>query len=580
MRRRALLHRLARAARARTLILATVILAAMITAQPPLVAAGPPAVHALTHVRIVVAPGQVIDSGTVVVRDGVIVAAGADVEPPADARVWDHEGHTVYAGLIDLYAPQSWPEEETQGGPAAQSSQGQAAQVHSSEMLRVVEPRGLHATRETAWLGLDDGSRKNLRSAGFTSALAVLDDGVFRGTSALLAVGDGDPARDLLVRNGAQHASLRAPNGGNDPEDYPSSTMGAVAVFRQALLDADWYRRAWEAYERNPAQARPPVDRNLEALAAVLDGTQQLIFETRDPLDSLRVIRLASEFGVRAALVGHGREYQILDDITAAGLPIVLPLAFPEPPTVGDDDDPAYSVDLTQLRHWDAAPDNPQLLLGAGLTVAFTSHGGRPAELFEHLAQAIERGLSSEQALAALTTTPATWLGVDDRLGTIEAGKLAHLVVVDGDLFVDKPNILETWVDGRRYEIKSNEAPKVDPRGSWEMQLTAGNGMEFQMELVIAGEPGAHTGSIGMQGGQSLPLSSATVSGSTLNLAYDATPIGLPGTITMSLSLSGDRMSGGGNSPMGPFTITGNRSAGSPSDPPSAARHSAQEDIL
>ncbi len=540
--------------------------ATVITAPAlPLAAAGPPAVHALTQVRIVVAPGQVIDSGTVVVRDGVIVAAGADVEPPADARVWDHEGHTVYAGLIDLYVPQSWPEEEAAEPPGG----------GSSEMMRVVEPQGLHATREAAWLGLDDGTRSSLRGAGFTSALVVLEEGVFRGTSALLAVGDGEPARDLLVRSGAQYAALRAPSGGNDPEDYPSSTMGAVAVFRQSLLDAGWYRRAWQAYERNPAQARPPVDRSLEALAAVLDGSQQLVFHTRDPLDSQRVLRLAAEFELDAALVGHGREYQILDTLTAAGLPLVLPLDFPQPPAVGDEDDPAYSVDLTQLRHWDAAPNNPQLLLDAGLTVVFTSHGGRPVQLFENLARAIERGLTREQALAALTTTPATWLGVEDRLGTLEAGKLAHLVVVDGDLFVDKPNILETWVDGRRYEIKTNEPPKVNPNGTWELDLTAGGGMQFQMELVISGEAGAHTGSIGMQGGDSLPLSSATVSGSTLDIAYDATPIGLPGTITMSLSLGGDRLSGGGESPMGPFTITGSRTA----SPPSGSRHSAQEDI-
>ena len=182
-------------------------------------------------------------------------------------------------------------------------------------------------------------------------------------------------------------------------------------------------------------------------------------------LDALRDAHLAQEFKLKAALIGSGEEYKRLDDVKATGLAIVLPLDFPKAPKLNGDKDP--NVEIEDLRHWDAAPENPKKLLAAGVDVSFTSYRLEdPKTILPNLATAIKRGLTADQALAGVTTSPARFLGLEDRIGTVEAGKLANLVVVDGDLFVEKPKIREVWIEGNRYEIKDSKPAEIEPAGT------------------------------------------------------------------------------------------------------------------
>lgn len=511
-------------------------------AAPPAQAAKPVRVHAITGARIVVAPGKIIPSGTVVVRDGLIEAAGAAVLPPADARVWDGKGLTVYAGLVDPYTVRATPEPKD-GDKAAQWSVDNALVRPERDIL--------------PWLG-DDAAAKKLRDAGYTTAAVAGKDGMFRGQSVVLDLGDG-PAQDSLLRVAfAQNVTVK-PLGGRgrrDAESYPASLMGAVALFRQTLYDASWYARSKAAYQRNPRQERPSWNAALEALQPAATGSQLVVFETDDVLDTLRDARLVKEFKLKAALVGNGEEYKRLDDVKAIALPILLPLAFPKAPKPDGAKDP--NVELEDLRHWDAAPDNPKKLLDAGLEVAFTSYRlDDPKKIYESLAKSIKRGLTAEQALAGVTTSPARFLGLQDRVGTVEAGKLANLVVVEGDLFVDKPKIREVWVEGKRYEIKESKAAEVEPAGTWELTVKTAEGQDIASVLELSGKAEALTGKVTAMG-KTVDVT-AEVSGSKIEVSFDGASFGSPGTITMTLEISGDNATGSGGGAMGSFGVTGTR---------------------
>jgi hypothetical protein len=518
--------------------------------------ARPPRVHALVGARIVAAPGRVIESGTVVLRDGVIVAVGAKVEVPADARVWDLKGKTIYPGLVESYSVRPWPQAKD-GDKGSAKPQG------------VLDNAMLHPERDMTTWADDDAAAKKLRDAGFTVALVAPKDGILRGRSVVLELGDGSAGRNLLRQDFAQHAALKAAGrGGDDGGAYPVSLMGAIALFRQTLLDAGWYGRAQAELARNPAQERPAAQPALAALAGVAAGRDLVVFETEDVLDTLRVAKVVRELKLRALLVGNGEEYKRLDGVRQTGLPHILPLAFPKTPKVEGTGDAA--TDLEELRHWDAAPDNPRLLLGTGLTVAFSSHRlDDPKKLYENLARAIKRGLTADQALAALTVTPARLLGLADRLGTIEPGKIANLVVVDGDLFVAKPKLREVWVDGNRYEIKETKAAVVEPAGTWQLTVRSPEGEEVPLTLEVTGRGGALAGSISAMGKTVVP-SSIEVSGSQLDIEFDGASFGMPGTFSFSLEISGDSATGSGTSPHGSFTLDGSRSA-RPAGPPTSS---------
>ncbi len=389
-----------------------------------------PQVWALVGARVVVAPGQVLDGATILVRDGVIEAVGAGLTVPAEARRVELEGKSVFPGFIEAYLEREWPKDALDGDG------GKA------------RPR-LHPERDVAPFAFDADRAGDLRAAGFTTALVAPAPGVFRGTSAWLNLGDQGLAENLLCTEVAHHAGL---NAGEEP-GYGDSFMGTVALFRQSLLDAAWYAVARPAGAA-PGRPRVPFDRALAALSPVARREQRLVIETESPLATLRAARLAKELDLDAVIVASGREYRRPELVAAAGVPLIVPIAFPDPPEVGKEGD-ALGVELSDLRHWDEAPSNPAALARAGALFALSAHRlEKPKDLLANLRQAILRGLSPETALAALTTVPAQLFGLTASAGTIEAGKMANFIVVDGPLPWAEGAIVEAvWIDGRRYDV-------------------------------------------------------------------------------------------------------------------------------
>jgi len=524
----------------------TISISAQITTAPKQgIRENDPRLHALTNARIVVAPGKTIEKGTILIRDGVIVEAGPDVKIPADARVWDLAGKTIYPGFIDAYSRLDLPE-TLQPEPLRPEVDYDDPNAKPKEVPRE-SAKGMHSwnakvtpERKAAdYLNLDRKSTRKLRDLGFTSALVVPGRGIFRGSSALINLQESDVATMVLAPSVAQHIAFdinRRDDGG-----YPTSLMGCIALIRQSFLDASWYQAAQDTYRKNPGTTeRPETNASLAALAEQTQRKQPTVFEADDELELLRALRISDEFKLKPFLYGNGYEYRVRKALAATKTPIILPLDFPKAPEI-EKPEQALEYELDELQHWDRAPSNPARLVEAGIPIAFTAEKlEKPEkEFWSRLRLAVRRGLSEDAALAALTTTPAEMFGVTDRLGTITPGRMANLVVASGDLFTGEAKVLTTWVDGSDYDTES--AGERDPRGTWEVTSEGKT-----LPLMVEGELDKLDAKLG---GEKVTLS--TKEDTILLIAPAKLLEKGDGSVRLSGRIAGEAITGSGETPTG-----------------------------
>jgi N-acetylglucosamine-6-phosphate deacetylase len=336
---------------------------------------------------------------------------------------------------------------------------------------------------------------KALRKQGIVAQLIAPAAGVIRGTSAVVSTGDGEPNQTLLAADVAQHLHLTVSRRGR--ETYPGSPMGAVALARQAIYDAQWCRDARIAVEADATLPLPEHNDALAALQPVLNGAQPVVVKTSNEQFVLRADQFAAEFGLSLIVVGNGREYRRMAEIAATKRPIILPLAFPKAPNVSTPET-AQDATLESLMHWDIAPENPARVDSAGISFAFTTERlESKADFLKSLRKAVSRGLSPKSALKALTTTPAALFGLDDQLGTIQSGHLASFVITDGDLFEKRTKVLETWVSGQRFEHSPEKVRNAAGYYRLDVQPTAQ--FDGQLFVEITDDDGKLQGRISRQ---------------------------------------------------------------------------------
>ncbi len=424
----------------------------------------PPNAVLLTNAKIIVSPERSLDGADLLVRDGKIVEVGVHLAVPPDADVIDCKNKYLYPGLIDAYV-----EFPTASAAPPAVSWNTSVQPHRS-LSEQLKP--------------DNAKLQALRKSGFTIVLAAPDNGIFKGQSCIITTAEKPLETTLLKSDVFQHIRLLPERQARG--SYPSSPMGAVALVRQTLMDANWYQQARQAFESNPAIQAPETNVSLAALESAVRGRQTTIIDGPNDLYALRADRMAKEFSLKAVIRGSGREYRQLDAMAAMGRVFIVPVDFPKAPEV-DTLAAAIDASLQSLMHWHLAPENPGRMDKAGIEFVLTSDTlGSPNELLPNIIKAIERGLSEATALAALTTRPAKLLGVDHLAGTLQTGKLANLIVTDGPLFAAKTKIVETWVAGKRDAW--NEDAKTDLRGTWKLEL-AGDKEPKQLELKLSGTP-------------------------------------------------------------------------------------------
>ncbi len=501
-----------------------------------------PEIHAFTNARIVVSPGKVIDKGTLIVRNGLIEAVGAAVKVPADARVWDLKGMTLYPGLIESFSDAGLPKQSQERGSGPGAGQGgQGGREKPAENRGARYWNGnVHSSRQAAEMFMPDSKEnEKLRGMGFTVAQIVPTEGVLKGATAVVMLGDDKPGDQLLKGNVAQAGTLQPPRGSD--EAYPNSLMGSIALIRQTLLDAQWHKAAQQATKQHPSEPRPEYVADLADLEGVIGGTQPLLMDASDEHDLLRSAAIAKEFSLKLWVRGSGREYQRLAAVKAARVPVLLPVNFPETPSVQTAED-ALNVGLTELRYWDEAPENPKRLAEAGVEFAFTAALLKDQTKFmPNVKKAVSRGLSADAALAALTTTPAKLLGIDREVGTLEAGKRANFVVTDGDLFAEKTVLRETWVSGKRYPVKP--APDVDPRGTWVATLSGAP--VDSLIIMLKGEAESPKSTVTVKGKEA-KTSTVSFSNLLLQASFSGDSIVFEGVTRMTGTWAGGKFAGTG----------------------------------
>jgi imidazolonepropionase-like amidohydrolase len=504
-----------------TLVIALAILAAAAaprTAPSPGLRETSQNVDAIVGATIVVSPEKTIEGGTLVVRDGVIVAVGEKIEPPADARVWHAEGKTIYPGLIDAYSELS-PE-----ASRAAVKDGAGAAYWNANVVPQASASAVYAS--------DAGTNKKLRGQGITARLVAPAAGIIKGTSALVSTADGEGKKVILKEDVALHLKLTTSRGAGG---YPNSPMGAYALVRQAFYDAGWYTQAWAAFEHNPQLPRPERSDALVKLGTYLGSTPPVVIDAGDELYFLRADRIADEFALSAIVRGSGEEYRRLDAVKATGRPVIVPVNFPKPPNVATPE-AAMNVSLERLMHWELAPENPGRLDAAGVKIALASQGLADTGTFlSAVRKAVKRGLKPEAALRALTVTPAELFGVSARLGTLQVGKAANLVVADGPLFGEKTKVLETWVDGERFEIAGR--PQSDVRGTWSVEVVKPDGQAETLTVELSGQPTKLSGKI-TRGDKSTKLISPLLDELQLAASFKGEPVGSTGVVRLSATVS------------------------------------------
>lgn len=430
----------------RNLLLTLFLLSTLAAAQPE------PTAIAIRNAKIVTVSGPVIDKGTVVVRAGLIESVGENVAPPADAMVIDGDGLTVYPGLIDALSTWGMP------GPAPVSGRGGRGET-AAPAPRVRGPEDRPQT--TSWIKAgdmiqpDDRRFEAARGAGFTTAAVFPTSGIFAGQGSLINLAGQKPADMVVVPSLGQYIAMHTSPFG---APFPSALMGVIAYVRQIYLDADYYTAAKAAYDRNPrGMKRPDYDRALEGVME----SKRILLPANRWVEIERMVRFGKELKQPTILYGmtEGFDARSVDHLKGQNTPVLVNLKWPEPPRDAIPDDPDT---LRVLEDRAKAPTAPAVLHQAGIQFAFYSGGiDQARDLERAVKKAIDMGLPREAAVRALTLSAAEIYGVADRLGSIEKGKIANLVVTRGEIFGSGTKVEMVLIDG----VKHTPAPEPAGRG-------------------------------------------------------------------------------------------------------------------
>lgn len=471
--------------------------------------------HALIGANICISPGKFENNATLIVKDGFIQKVGKDLRIPPGYREWDCRGQTIYPGFIEPYF---------------------LGTAENAKLLDLGHEIQLSATSSSAFHGLPsttkDNGRKGLgfgiqgvcpekrvvddfqpeaavwndfRKNGFTALHLVPHEGIFRGTGTLVLLEDKDPSNAILRNEVSQILAFDPIGKKQSPSVYPNSLMGVLSVVRQTLHEIQFAEKQSRYEGRNSKETRlyDPHPGILSLSRSIQKRNGLPIWcEPGSCLTTNTAIALFEEFSLApAVLISSGEDWRRPDLSISAKHHYVLPLNFSKVPNLPDSED-WDQISLDQLRAWDHAPSLPSLMAKGTNSLSFTTMGCEFKEFRKNLIDSIARGLSEADALAALTVNPAKICGIEEICGTLEEGKLANFLIVEGDSYFDERFPLHsTWIRGvpwlhhpeplkndsnltiRTSQKRIAKYPK-DERGSWEVS----NNLLFRNFKVWTGD--------------------------------------------------------------------------------------------
>jgi imidazolonepropionase-like amidohydrolase len=400
--------------------------------------------YAITGARIVPVSSAPIDNGTVVFSGGVITAVGANLAVPQGAIAIAGKGMTVYPGLIDMGSSAGL---EAPAIPRADNPQT-TEDIERVKRDTLLRPH----LRAADYMNPSAAALARAAEAGITAILATPASDGIRGQSALVLTSIGtdvpqigaladDRRGPIVVRTPvALHVGIANSPAGGDA--YPNSLMGIIAFNRQAFLDAQWYQQA----KSRPHSAA------MEAMQPALAGRLPVAFRASTSRDVLRALDMAKTFKLDPIITAARQVDDVTADIKAAKARVIYSLNFParRPSLAPEADEP-----LSVLRDRANAPKGPAALDKAGILFAFESAGlSEVKDFLKNAQKTVAGGLPKDAAIKALTLNAATLAGAADRLGSLDKGKIANVIVTDGDLFDEKTSIKHVFVNGRPITLR------------------------------------------------------------------------------------------------------------------------------
>lgn len=506
--------------------------------------------YALTNVNIIQAPGRKVDMGTVVIKDGLIKAIGKGIAIPAEAIVIKADSMYVYAGFIDgmTRAGVNRPKEEIRerakdpGNPTPE----RAGITPHQDVRFALNPA--------------DKTMEELRGMGFTTLQVVPYGNLLPGQAAIVLSSGKTADNMLLLGRSSLYSELTGAQG-----VYPATLLGVMSTWR------DLYRKAVQAktYESMYASnrsglERPVSDRNLEALYTVIDQRQAVLFKTENLLDVNHVLTLKKDLGFQAVLADVKNAWPIITQIKASGAKTFLSLDLPEE-VKKDDKKKDEKKDATisaaaqaekealekrKAESIQAYAAQAGAFQKAGVMFGFSSMSAKTKDIPANLRRMIAAGLTEDAALAALTTNPAQLLGLSDRLGTVDNGKMANLVVTDKPYFNEKAKVRYVFVDGVMYKMEVKEAKKGDPNakvdidGTWST-VTEGQQGRTEGKLTFKKEGSGYSGKV--SGGRipsPIDMTDVTLDGNALTFKYTMTFGTNTFTVVGDVTVEGDSFKG------------------------------------
>lgn len=417
--------------------------------------------------NVIVRPAEELKEADILIQDGVIRAVGQDLKVPADAEVISGKGLFVYAGFIDAGTTQLL---DTEQKPKPAPGQPWDSARYVLAATKPDNRKGLTPEYQAAeHLKLESAKLEELRKAGFVALHVLPDEGLACGQGSLVSTGGQTPREVVMVPSTMTSFCIRALGG----EGYPSTLMGGTAHLRQAFLDARHNAKHLDLFrESKNAIARPPVDPTLEILQDVLESKRRSLFlaNTKDHIH--RALDFSQEHNLKPILWDASDAHRCLDRLADGKTDLILNLNFGEMPKIepssndkkltADVKDPLRVQEDRQAKWLDRVKGIAEIQK-RGLRFGVSSRALKsPADVLASMRTLIKQGLPKDAALAAVTTNPAAILGVSDRLGTLEAGKLGSVIVLTKPFDDAETKVRYVFVDGRHFEYNADAKPSSD----------------------------------------------------------------------------------------------------------------------
>ena len=387
-----------------------------------------PEVIAIKNASIIPVVGQNIPSGILLIKDGLIEAVGQDIDIPSGAKVIDAEGLYAFPGMIDSTCSLGLQEISSVSATIDVSETGRInPQVFSVEAIR---PDSVHIPIS--------------RSNGITTALVVPSGGLIAGKSGLIRLVGYTPNELVIKSPVALHIEFPSGRGSRRPSTSSTQEQASrqIKELKDLFHDARYYRKRKEAAKKNSRLALPEFDEIFENLLPVVNGELPVMISVHAEQDILDSIKFVKDENIEAIFYGVSYGWKIPEEIKESGIPVVFASLYGMPAKWEDGYDALYR--------------NPSVLSKAGVKIAFSSSSASLAkDLPYHAAKAAAFGLDKQEALKAVTIYPAEIFGMGDKLGSLEKGKIANVVLADGDILELGTNITHVFIDGIEMDLSS-----------------------------------------------------------------------------------------------------------------------------